>query len=55
MQTRVGVGGTEVGRSATAGIVVVSEEEVGETEWTELQSRIGVGRNEVGGSATTGI
>ena len=46
------MGGTEVGRSTTAGIGVVSEEEVGETEGTELQTRIGVGWTEVGGSAT---
>ena len=43
------MGGTEVGRSATAGIGVVSEEEVGETD--TIKDQIGVGEcgNELGG------
>ena len=43
--------GAEVEGSTTAGIGVVSDEEVSETEWAELQSRIGVGGTDVGGNS----
>ena len=41
--TREGVGGTEEGGSGTVGLVVVSGEDVGGTDMTDVQTKIEIG------------
>ena len=51
------MGWTEVGGSGTAGIRVVSEEQVGGTDMTEVQIGVEIGGTEVEGNGTaeTGV
>ena len=57
VHTGVGVGGTEVGGSGTAGTDVVSDEGVTRNDRTEVQNWVGVGGTvtEVGSMPTTWI
>ena len=49
------MGGTQVRGNGTAGIEVVSDEQVGGSDRTEVHTGVEIGGTEVGGSGTDGI